>query len=34
MRHRLAPLIVLASLCLMFYSVHAGLAGQNKEQVA
>src|SRR5262245_41282634 len=34
MRHRVAPLIVLVSLCLMFYSVHAGLVGQNKEQVA
>jgi len=34
MRHRVVSLVVLASLCLMFYSVHAGQAGQYKEQVA
>jgi len=34
MRHRVVLLVVLASLCLMFYSVHAGQVGQNKEQVA
>ena len=33
MRHRVVSLVALASLCLMFYSVHARQAGQNKGQV-